>query len=103
MSSAATKQGWRHAGECDPSAVDYELADATVSDHATLVQAAKGEIKEIGAKLQLFEGVAALGAETREECAERSRKTETLRLRLRDQELRAAYLELKLKERFTSE
>lgn len=33
MSSAATKEGRRHARECDPGAVECELADATVSDH----------------------------------------------------------------------
>jgi hypothetical protein len=90
---------WKHAGEWDPSAVDYELADAAVTDHVLLVQSAKGEVREINAKFTLLDGVAALGAETSVEREERLKKTETLRLRLRHQELRAAYLEVKRKER----
>lgn len=65
-------------------------------------QAAEGEVKEIGAKLQILEGAAGSGAEAREECAERSRKSETLRSRPRDQELRAACLNIELKERCAS-
>jgi len=33
--------GWRHAGEWDPSAVDYELEDTAVAEHITLLQSAK--------------------------------------------------------------
>ena len=95
----SSSEVWRHAGEWDPSAVDYELADASVSEHVSLVQSAKEEAKSIEAKLGLLDSVAALGAETAEERAEHSRRRETLRARLRDWELRAAYLDVKLKDR----
>ena len=91
--------GWRHAGEWDPSAVDYELEDTAVAEHIALLQSAKATLKELTDKLQLLSGVSELGAETSEESAETERKAAALRLRRRDQELRAAYLEVKLKDR----
>ena len=94
-----SSEGWRHSGEWDPSAVDYELADASVTEHVSLVQSAKEEVKSIAEKLQVLDGAEQLGAETALETAENTKKRETLRVRLRDQELRAAYLEVKLKER----
>ena len=39
--SVGSMSGWRHAGEWDPSAVDYELEDTAVAEHITLLQSAK--------------------------------------------------------------
>ena len=97
--TTSAEGSWRHAGEWDPSAVDYELDEVSVSEHVTLVQSSKAEVKEIERKLHTLESVAALGAETSEEQAEHARKKAALRERHRHQELRAAYLEVKLKER----
>lgn len=94
--------GWRHAGEWDPSAVDYELQDLSLSDHVALARTAKSEAREVASKLAFLEDVSALGAESATEKSDREARAATLRTRLRDAELRAAYLDVKLKDRLAA-
>ena len=62
--AAAPGQQWRYSGEWDPSSVDYELEEASLSDHVELARQAKTELNELRARVQTLEHAAALGAET---------------------------------------
>mmetsp|Transcript_31199 Transcript_31199/g.80603 ORF Transcript_31199/g.80603 Transcript_31199/m.80603 type:complete len:105 (-) Transcript_31199:161-475(-) len=91
--------GWKYSGEWDPSSVDYELEDLDFSGIVALIKEAKEEAARLKAKVEQLSGVAQLGGLSPEEM----RRQDELRQRMQLQELRAAYLDQKFRDRMAQQ